>query len=148
MPRQFKYADIKSAPTLPVITFHMEEIQDDHNPPLDKNHEGFWPSRDKESPGYVGENPATSFEEQMEQAKRRGKAWEDGKIYHIAIRAKAEIVIPIGGNSVVSYCLESPGIWGIESDCGEDYKQEVFAQECETLQQHIQALKDAEFKLA
>lgn len=39
--------------------------EDMHTPAPDKNQDGFWPSKNPQDAGYIGENPSISFEDQM-----------------------------------------------------------------------------------
>lgn len=80
-----------------------------------------------------------------EQDRARLDAYRRDEWRMIGIRAKATIWIDRPGYRT-NYTLESPGLWGIESDSGEAYFAEVFADECATLRADIEALKLAEFK--
>jgi hypothetical protein len=75
----------------------------------------------------------------------RIEAYERGEWHFIGIRAVATIWIQ-RDNYRTNYTLESPGLWGIESDSDESYLKEVFAGECDTLRADIEAMKNAEFK--
>jgi hypothetical protein len=67
-------------------------------------------------------------------------AFKRGEWSMIGIRAKATIIIR-RANYATHYELESPGLWGIESDSGEDYLKSVFDDECAILRADIEALK-------
>jgi hypothetical protein len=56
-------------------------------------------------------------------------AYRAGEWYMIGIRARAHVYVPTG-NSTVILNFVSPGLWGIESDCDESFKKEVFEEEC------------------
>lgn len=63
-----------------------------------------------------------------EQDQARLDAWYRDEWHFIGIRARANVTIV--KNSVgFSFSLDSPGLWGIESDAGEDYLAEVFEEE-------------------
>lgn len=72
-------------------------------------------------------------------------AYRRGDWHMIGIRAKAQILVQRNGFGTW-YEMESAGLWGIESDSGEEYLTEVFAEECATLRADIEAMKTAEFK--
>lgn len=98
------------------FTLKLQVCEDDDNTPPDENDDGFWPSLDKDAPGYIGENPSESFESQMTRAIQRTQAWEKGEIYHIGIKAVAyKAGVRLGDDS----------LWGIESDNSEDYFLQV-----------------------
>lgn len=71
--------------------------------------------------------------------KARLAAFNRGEWHMLGIRAVAKIEIHRPGY-IVHYELESPGLWGIESDSEERYFDEVFREECETLKRDIQAI--------
>ena len=50
----------------------------------------------------------------------------------IGIRAAVELPIPYGKDRILTR-IESPGLWGIESDSGEDYLESVFQEESNIL---------------
>ncbi len=60
-------------------------------------------------------------------------AFNRGDWSFIGIQAEATIFVPIGGNSFSTYTLTSLGVWGIESDSGEDYLKEVYDDEQQAL---------------
>jgi hypothetical protein len=62
----------------------------------------------------------------------RLQAYRDGEFAFIGVRAVAEIKTPCGKGWVTTQ-LESPGCWGIEDDSGEDFLNEVYAEEKATL---------------
>ena len=61
------------------------------------------------------------FEDRLEQYQRR-------EFDFIGVRAAVEVPIPYGKDRILTR-IESPGLWGIESDSGEDYFQSVFEEE-------------------
>lgn len=67
-------------------------------------------------------------------------AFKRGDWHMIGIRAKATIIIR-RENYATHYELESPGLWGVESDSGEEYLKSVFDDECDILRADIEALK-------
>ena len=81
-----------------------------------------------------------------EQDQARLDAWRKDEWHFLGIRAKATIKIPHGINPdcwIVSD-LSSPGLWGIESDSGDPYFQEVYRDEREILISMLASLKSFE----
>jgi hypothetical protein len=70
-----------------------------------------------------------------EQDEARLAAWRNDQWHFVGIRARAIIKIPHGTNSEcwITSELLSPGLWGIESDSGEDYFQQVYQEERDIL---------------
>ena len=59
-------------------------------------------------------------------------AYRAGEWHCIGIRARAAFLIDLGQAALVQ-TVESPGLWGIESDGDPEYLDRVFAEEAETL---------------
>lgn len=78
-----------------------------------------------------------------EQDEARLKAWRDDEWRFIAILAKATIKIPYGANPEcwITSELFSPGLWGIESDSGDQYFEQVYQEEREILIGMLDSLK-------
>ena len=55
-----------------------------------------------------------------------------GEFEFVGIRAAVELPIPFGKDRILTR-IESPGLWGIESDSGEDYLESVFQEESNIL---------------
>lgn len=66
-----------------------------------------------------------------------------GEWYYVGVQAKARIHIIRNGHGTY-YTLLSPGLWGIESDSGEEYLNEVFEEEKNTLRADLEAMKNFE----
>lgn len=115
------------------VTFKMEEAEDT-DPDL----------------SYL-EQSYDEVESAIERARYRRQdlgrlaAYQMGDWRMIGIRAVATIWIQ-RGNYSTNYELQSPGLYGIESDSGSEYLKEVFDEECATLRADIEAMKNAEFK--
>lgn len=77
-------------------------------------------------------------DEYRAQDQTRLDAWRAGDWSFIGIQAEATIYVPIGQGCFSTYTLTSPGLWGIESDSGEECFAEVFEEEKAQL---IDALK-------
>jgi hypothetical protein len=69
------------------------------------------------------EDPELSFLDQDEFADRK-EAYDRGDFYFVGVRAEADVAI--GG---IIQTLTSGGLWGIESDSGDDYIREVAGEE-------------------
>ena len=93
-----------------------------------------------------GDSPVAEREMYRAQDTERLKAYHNGDWHVLGIRAVAMIVVSRPGYST-HYELTSPGLWGVESDSGEDCLQEAFQNECDTLRADIEAMRTAEFKL-
>ncbi len=69
------------------------------------------------------EDPDTSYLDQDEFEDRR-EAYQRGDFYFVGVRAEAEVAI--GG---IMQTLTSGGLWGTESDSGDEYFLEIADQE-------------------
>ena len=61
--------------------------------------------------------------------KERIAAWRAGDWGFVGVRAKATIYVPAGGGNFTTYTLTSAGLWGVESDSGEEYFASIFEDE-------------------
>ncbi len=100
---QFRCIDIARWPQAVRFEFEREESHDDNATPLD-------------------------WMDETEDVERIA-AWRNDEFTMIGIRAKVTVYVPIGGGSFSVFEMTSPGLWGIESDSGEDYLTEVFEDE-------------------
>ncbi|MGF1611292.1 MAG: hypothetical protein ACFCUQ_17955 [Kiloniellales bacterium] len=66
------------------------------------------------------------------QNAERLAAYRAGAWHCIAIKARAALLIGLGEAAVIQV-VESPGLWGIESDSDPGYLDEVSREETETL---------------
>ena len=73
------------------------------------------------------------------QDLKRLADYEAGKWSMMGCRAIAEVSRPIGQGSRRLETFTSGGLWGIESDAGEDYRKEVEAGQIEDLRAHLAA---------
>jgi hypothetical protein len=86
------------------------------------------------------ECPDTSYLDQTEFEDRR-QQYRDGDFYFIGIRASIEIQIPSkSGGYWNLQTIQSPGLWGIESDSADDYLSEVFKEEKAVLIEMLETL--------
>lgn len=74
--------------------------------------------------------------------RKRFNAWTRGDWGFIGVRAKATIYLPIGCGAFTVCKMTSPGVWGIESDSGEDFLAEIFEQEKAGLKAAMLAIGD------
>lgn len=80
-----------------------------------------------------------------QQDEDRLKAWRDDQWHFVGVRAKAILKIPHGLNPDcwITSSLLSPGLWGIESDSGGAYFEEVYEEEREILAGMLDSLTKA-----
>jgi len=78
-----------------------------------------------------------------QEDEARLAAWRNDEWHFVGIRAKATIKFPYGVNPDcwITSKLLSPGLWGIESDSGDAYFQEVYQEERAILIGMIASLK-------
>lgn len=69
-------------------------------------------------------------------------AYNRGEWHMIGIRARAVVQVQRPGYTTL-YEMESPGLWGIEDDSGEDYLSQVFEDEKSILKHDIEAIMSA-----
>lgn len=86
-------------------------------------------------------DPAQRAEYRHQDAERI-RSYNRGNWHMVGVRAVAHITVTRGNHSTL-YTLESAGLWGIESDSGEDYLGEVYAEQCAELQADIDAIRSA-----
>ena len=86
------------------------------------------------------DNPDTSYfdsgdPEYRDQDEERRRAYESGDFTFVGIRAEAEVVV-----DGVSQTLTSSGLWGIESDSGEEHIEDVALQEYDALRDILKVI--------
>lgn len=87
----------------------------------------------------VDDDADTSYLEQDAFTDRLA-ALHNGDFGYCGVRATVELAIPLGKDHGVLQAISSPGIWGIEDDSGDEYLNEVYAEECDTLATMLKAL--------
>jgi hypothetical protein len=117
MTNQFRHVVTKQADGV-YVTWHREECDDPRFDPRD----------------YLFQD-----EEYREEDQARLDAWKNDEWHGIGIRARADILIVRNGVGT-THTLTSAGLWGIESDSGEEYLSEVFEEEKAALREDIKAL--------
>lgn len=73
------------------------------------------------------------------QNAERLAAYRAGAWHCIGLKARASFLIGLG-EVVVIQTVESPGLWGIESDSDPSYLDEVFHEEAQTLRDMVAQL--------
>mgnify|MGYP001559832617 CR=1 FL=1 len=140
---QYRNYDSKQ-PQRPSIDWEKVVTPDDCSDAPDERDDGYWPSRDPDDCGYVGEITDEEFQAMHDKAQARYDAWKRGDWCFVGIAAKATIHVPIGCGSFTSYTLQSPGIWGIEGDdafdTSEGYRNEVYEEQKAELLHHLKAI--------
>ncbi|GEM_PF-2536844 len=84
------------------------------------------------------EFPDWSYLEQDGFADRLA-AYRRGDFGYVGVRAAMTVPIPMDGHYIL-HEIRSPGLWGIESDSGDDYLAEVFGEESHVLEEMLSAL--------
>jgi hypothetical protein len=89
--------------------------------------------------GYSKGNCDTLARQYNQQDYQRMERLNRGDWCYMGIEAVAEIHVPSGiGYSQIQH-IESGGLWGIESDAGNDYIKEIEAEEIADLKRQLQA---------
>jgi hypothetical protein len=78
--------------------------------------------------------------EYIENDYARHEAYNRGDWTCIGVRAVIDLEIPCKAGGTIRQTITSPGIWGIESDSGDDYMATVFQDECEQLAEMLEAM--------
>ena len=78
------------------------------------------------------------------QDRARVAAYDRGEWHMVGICAVARITVTRGCYSTI-YTIHSAGLWGIESDSDETYKQSVFEEECANLRADLEAFENLRF---
>lgn len=75
--------------------------------------------------------PDTSYLEQP-GFEERLQQYRQGGFDYVGVRAAVDLPIPYGKDRILVK-VESPGLWGVESDSDEGYLDSVFQEEIDTL---------------
>lgn len=144
MATQFRMIE-STAPQEVRISWQMLLPADETATSPDMMSDGYWPSTDPESAGYIGGDAATikaRWRVELDKATQRLDGWAHDRWNYVGVQAKAILFIPIGGSDFATYEITSPGLWGIESDSG-DYLREVFAEQKAELRANLETLARA-----
>lgn len=143
---QFRNFDAPGKPQKLHIQWELLTPDDEHADAPDEMQDGYWPSLDPDEAGYIGDDPTdvdgskqeARLAEQMEEAQHRydgfGNWWN-----YVGVVARAHISVPIGGGAFCTFQIDSPGVWGIESDAGE-YLKTVFAEQQDELRDMLKIM--------
>ena len=83
------------------------------------------------------------IDEDHARLKAYGRDW-----HCLGVRAKATVYIPApGGDGFIIQTIESPGVWGIESDAEESYFEEIFRDEIGVLRHMLESFNVAGLNL-
>lgn len=132
----YRCIDRPSAPQVVTITFERRQAPDEH-PDLSHLEQRY------EDIGEPEERAKC-----LEQDRARIEAYNNGEWHMRGLWVRACISVPIGGGSFAMFHLDSPGLWGVESDCGDDYEQETWRNEEHQLRQMMAAMAPEFAKLA
>ena len=81
------------------------------------------------------EDPDTSYLDQDDEFADRRAEFERGDFAFVGVRAEADVVI-----EGVTQTLTSGGLWGIESDSGDEYIEETALEEYDSLRDILKAV--------
>jgi hypothetical protein len=117
---KFAYADLK-LPTADGCYIHYERLilEDDDATP---------------------EDHLFHYDEYRTEDEKRLEAYYNDEWHYVGVRAVAHIRL-VKNNVAFYTTLESAGVWGIESDSGEEYLREMFEQECRELEGWLKMIK-------
>lgn len=89
--------------------------------------------------------PDSKGDETMTRPRRA--SWHRDEWHYVGVIARAEIKIPYGNlnpDCWITARMDSPGLWGVESDSGEKYFAEVYREELATLRDMLESLRTYE----
>jgi len=86
------------------------------------------------------DEPDTSHLDQADFADDK-EAFQRGEFQFVGVRARIELKIPCRpeGHSIL-HEVESPGLWGLQTNSDAAYFDEVFTEECATLEHMLTTL--------
>ena len=108
----------------------------------DEISDGFWPSSDTQAPGYV---PPERFAEELDKAHARMRGFELGAWEYIGVRARA-LCLVVRDRVGTLINIDSPGVWGVESDSGEEHIKGIYEDEISQLQDILAAFGNVTFE--
>jgi hypothetical protein len=85
------------------------------------------------------DSPDASYLDQ-EGFEQRKAQYERGEFHFIGVRAAVTLRIPYGTHYIET-TVESPGLWGIESDSDAEYLSSVFEEESDILRDMLDELR-------
>lgn len=128
---QFRNIDRPSAPQVVTITFERRQSPDEH-PDV-----SFLEQRYED----IGE--PEERERCLAADRERLAAYNRGDWHMRGLWVRACISVPIGQGSFTMFHLDSPGLWGVESDCGTEYENEVWSGEEDELKRQMASMAPA-----
>lgn len=86
-------------------------------------------------------DPDPSYLDQPEWADRK-KAYERDEFHFMHVYALCEVLVPAycQASHFTTFPLGTPGLYGIESDSDQSYFDEVYAEECRSLEHMLKVL--------
>lgn len=136
MPDQFRNIDAPSAPQTVTVEFVNGETADEY-PDLSFLEQSYNDIEDDE------EREANQKADEERLADYNRGMWHMRGLW-----VEARIRVPVGQGSFTHYTMRSPGLWGVESDCGAEYENEVWAEEKASLLAALKAMGTAFTSLA
>lgn len=76
--------------TIDGVTYTATIHRDDDAGKPEDNDEGFWPSLDRNTPGWIGDNPRKSYEQQMAECEAVMTMYRAGKMIYCGVAVTAE----------------------------------------------------------
>lgn len=136
MTDQFRNYDAPKRPQ--VVTIEWERVlkDDDTAGRPDERDDAFWPVSDD----FEGDEKA--YLDARGRAQERLDEFDAEQWWYVGVIARAHVAIPIGGGSFATYTMDSPGLWGIESDSEESYLAETFEDAKAEILAHLETLAD------
>lgn len=114
---QFRNIDRPSTPQEVTIHFERRQQPDEH------------PDISHLEQDYADVVDEAEREKYRAADRARLEAYNNGDWHMRGLFVRACISVPIGGGSFCMFHLDSPGLWGVESDCGDAYEQEIWRDE-------------------
>ena len=95
---------------------------------------------------YKGEENNPDYQKWLHEDAARIVDYYKDRWYYMGVRAQAKVTIPSGIKDgwMAEIIIKSPGLWGIESDCGDDYLKEIYQDEVDNLKIMIENLQKGE----
>lgn len=86
------------------------------------------------------ESPDASYLEQEDMGfEERLEAYRAGEFGFVGVLVRAEVKIPYGHDWIMTH-VDSPGLWGIKNDSGDDYFRSVADDELDILRDMLASL--------
>lgn len=117
------------------------------NQPTDKAHtvdrkvKGDWHEGSREYRYFIVANSASETGNRLSvsQDYKRMEDYNKGYWAMTGIRATVRLDVPSERGTVLQ-TIKSPGLWGVESDAGEEYIESVYQEECNILTSMLESL--------